>query len=207
MIIGAPARALLATAGVAASVLLVGCGSAGPSQAAVASTTSSTTTSASSAARPDASGSGLVAPVGFRAVTVTITGPDGSPQQHCVWLADDEASQERGLMDVTDPSLGGLGGMVFSFASDTKVGFWMKNTPLPLSIAWFDAQGGFVSSADMPPCPVGTQSCPSYSAASPYRTAIEAPLGRLQSLGLVAGSRLVVGDECDQSAPAASPGS
>lgn len=215
MIIGAPLRSLLAGAMVAAFVLPVGCGPSSSSKSVTAPTSTVTSTTASIGVAPgtvppsvpDSSspGSALVAPAGFRAVTIIITLPDGSAEQHCVWIADDEASQEQGLMGVTDPELGGRAGMVFSFPSDTRAGFWMKNTPLPLSIAWFNADGGFVSSADMQPCPTGTRTCPSYSAKGPYRTAIEVTLGGLESLGLVAGSRLVIGDECDQSAPGVSP--
>jgi len=171
----------------------------------VTSTTASTDTSLSSDPGPDSPGRGLLAPVGFRSVVLTVTLPDGSTEQHCVWIADDEASQEQGLMGVTDPELGGRSGMVFSFQTDTRVAFWMKDTLLPLSIAWFDAEGGFVSSADMQPCPTGTRTCSSYSAEGPYRTAIEVPLGGLESLGLVAGSRVVIGDACDHSSPAAPP--
>lgn len=165
----------------------------------VTSTTASTDTSLSSDPGPDSPGRGLLAPVGFRSVVLTVTLPDGSTEQHCVWIADDEASQEQGLMGVTDPELGGRSGMAFSFPSDTRVAFWMKDTPLPLSIAWFNADGGFVSSADMQPCPTGTRTCSSYSAEGPYRTAIEVPLGGLESLGLVAGSRIVIGEACSSS--------
>ena len=102
-------------------------------------------------------------------------------------------------MGVTDPELGGRAGMVFSFPSDTRAAFWMKDTLLPLSIAWFNADGGFVSSADMQPCPAGTRTCPTYSAVGRYRTAIEVPLGGLEPLGLVAGSRIVLGEACSSS--------
>jgi len=210
--LGAPVRRALLAALVAAAVVpAMGCSSAGTSQSATAptsmvtSTTASTDTSLSADPGPDSPGGGLVAPVGFRSVVLTVTLPDGGTEQHCVWIADDEGSQEQGLMGVTDPSLGGRVGMVFAFSSDTRAGFWMKNTLLPLSIAWFNADGGFVSSADMQPCPAGTRTCPSYSAKGPYRTAIEVPLGGLESLGLVAGSRLVIGDECDQLSLAAPP--
>ena len=136
---------------------------------------------------------------------ITITRSDGSTEQHCVWIADDEASQEQGLMGVTDSELGGRAGMVFRFPAEVSTSFWMKDTPLPLSIAWFDESGAFVSSADMQPCPAGERRCPTYSAKGPYRTAIEVPLGGLEPLGLVEGSRIAIGDECDQSPRGASP--
>ena len=205
MTIGARLRAILSATAVG-SLLLVGCGASGSAKSSSTSTSTSTSVSPStSAAGPDSAPSGLVAPAGFRSVIITVTRSDGSTEQHCVWIADDEASQQQGLMGVTDPELGGRAGMVFRFPAEVSTGFWMKDTPLPLSIAWFDASGAFVSSTDMPPCPAGERRCPTYSAKGPYRTAIEIPLGGLEPLGLVEGSRIVIGDQCDQSPRGASP--
>jgi len=198
--IGAPVRALLSASILVGSLLFAGCSSSGSAQSAATSVSPST-----SAAGPDSVPSGLVAPAGFRSVIITVTRSDGSTEQHCVWVADDEASQQQGLMDVTDPDLGGRAGMLFRFPTEVSTTFWMKDTPLPLSIAWFDASGMFVSSADMQPCPAGERRCPSYSAKGPYRTAIEVPLGGLEPLGLVEGSRIAIGDECDQSPRGALP--
>jgi len=86
--------------------------------------------------------------------------------------------------------------MVFRFPEEVTTAFWMKDTPLPLSIAWFDASGAFVSSSDMPPCPDGEQRCPTYRAAAPYQTAIEVPMGELPALGLVDRSRITLGENC-----------
>ena len=113
-----------------------------------------------------------------------------------MWIADDEASQQQGLMGVTDPELGGRAGMVFEFPDEMTTGFWMKDTPLPLSIAWFDESGSFISSADMPPCPTGEQRCPTYRATVPYQVAIEVPMGELPALGLVDQSRITLGESC-----------
>jgi len=120
-----------------------------------------------------------------------------------VWVAATPERREQGLMFVT--ALPEKTGMLFMFALPMDAAFWMKNTLLPLSIAWFDADGEFVSNSDMQPCPAGTRTCPTFGASGPYRTAIEVPLGGLESLGLVAGSRLVIGDECDQLSLAAPP--
>ena len=138
-----------------------------------------------------------VAPVGFHAVTISITHEDGSVERRCVWLADDAASRERGLMGVTDPALGGRVGMVFSFPADTTTSFWMKDTPLPLSIAWFDAAGGFISATDMEPCPSTTANCPTYPAARPYRLALEVPMGGLATLGIDERAKVSLSSSCD----------
>ena len=91
-------------------------------------------------------------------------------------------------MEVTD--LGGYQGMVFVWDADTSGGFWMRNTPTPLSIAWFDADGEFVSSADMEPCSATAPDCPVYPAGGAYRFAVEVFQGDLDDLGVGPGSRL-----------------
>jgi uncharacterized protein len=111
----------------------------------------------------------------------------------CALLAETAAQQGRGLMERTD--LGGYDGMLFKFASDSNGAFYMKDTPLPLSIAFFDASGQFVSTADMAPC-LNMASCPTYGAARPYRWALEVPQGALPRLGVGAGARLVAGGPC-----------
>jgi uncharacterized membrane protein (UPF0127 family) len=131
---------------------------------------------------------------GFGEVEVRIVeGPDGEPVVICVLVADSPAQRARGLMEVTD--LGGYDGMLFRFEDDSDGGFWMKDTVLPLSIAYLDADGAVVSTADMDPCPDGDQ-CPSYPADGPYRMALEVTQGGLDPLGLTEGSaaRLEVTD-------------
>lgn len=111
----------------------------------------------------------------------------------CALLAETAAQQSRGLMNRTD--LGGYDGMIFRFAADYSGPFHMKDTPLPLSIAFFDASGQFVSTADMAPC-LNQTSCPTYSAARPYRYALEVPQGHLGGLGIGPGARLVTTGPC-----------
>jgi uncharacterized membrane protein (UPF0127 family) len=166
-----------------AASLLAGCASDGGAAA--------PDTSATSVA-PTAAG---VAPEGFGSVTVLVTLPDGTTRELCLWVADTGTQRARGLMGVSDPELGGLPGMLFRFPGDTSSGFWMKDTLLPLSIAWYDADGALVSTTDMAPCPAGGD-CPTYEPAGPYRDAIEVPRGDLAELGLVPGSTIAVGAAC-----------
>ena len=42
-------------------------------------------------------------------------------------------------------------GMVFVFEQPQPLGFWMKNTYIPLSVAFVDAQGTIINIADMQP--------------------------------------------------------
>lgn len=122
---------------------------------------------------------------GFGEVSAKVTAADGSETHLCLLAALTAAQRAAGLMFVTDASLGGHDGMVFVFDEDVSSGFWMRNTRLPLSIAYFDADGMLVSVADMDPCPDAAPTCPSYAAGGPFRYAIEVPRGELPRIGVV----------------------
>ena len=64
-------------------------------------------------------------------------------------LADSPELRERGLM--FRESLGVDAGMLFVYPAPAPRRFWMKDTPLPLDIAFADARGGIVSVATMKP--------------------------------------------------------
>jgi len=134
--------------------------------------------------------SAAVVPEGFTAVVIEVTQPDGTIESYCVWLAESGEQRERGLMNVT--SLGGADGMLFRFGVDQNTSFWMKDTLLPLSIAFVAADGAFVSAADMEPCAPDVVACPVYGADGLYADALEVPQGQLASLGIGPGARLAV---------------
>lgn len=62
-------------------------------------------------------------------------------------IADTQQSREHGLMQRTH--LCEHCGMLFVFEEAAKHGFWMKNTPLPLSIAFINAQGIIINIIEM----------------------------------------------------------
>jgi len=117
----------------------------------------------------------------------------GAAALRCALLAETPQQQARGLMGQRD--LSGYDGMIFDFNQDYNGQFYMLDTPLPLSIAWFDGAGRFVSATDMAPC-LDQPGCPLYSALAPYRYALEVPQGGLPPLGVGPGSRLVVVPAC-----------
>lgn len=133
---------------------------------------------------------------GFGETEFAVTTPEGKVLDWCALLAATEAAREQGLMDQAD--LRGYDGMVFRFDAPTDARFYMFRTQIPLSIAFFDASGAFVSSADMPPCPASAPGdCPTYPAARPYRHAIEVPQGGLGRLGIGPGATAAFVDgEC-----------
>ncbi|MDD9368834.1 MAG: DUF192 domain-containing protein [Acidimicrobiales bacterium] len=128
-------------------------------------------------------------------VAASITAEDGTVTTCCLMVASTDEQRNRGLMEVTD--LGGYDGMVFVWDHDTEGAFWMFNTVTPLSIAWFDAEGAFVSSTDMEPCTSEDDSdCPMYPPEGEYRFALEVFQGDLDDLGVGPGSRLALGGPC-----------
>jgi uncharacterized protein len=126
---------------------------------------------------------------GFDETRITVRAAAGDLLAWCLLLAQTEAQRQRGLMAVTDPDLGGYDGMLFRFPADTTVAFYMRNTPMPLSIAFVDRNGQLVSTADMAPCE-DRAGCPTYPAAGPFRVAIEVPEGQLGRLGITLGATL-----------------
>ena len=76
-------------------------------------------------------------------------------------------------------------GMVFVFEQDATHCMWMKNTFLPLSVAFVDAQGKVINIEDMQP-----QSEDNHCAAAPARFALEMNLGWFRERGIKAGDVL-----------------
>ncbi|MBN2354009.1 MAG: DUF192 domain-containing protein [Spirochaetales bacterium] len=66
-----------------------------------------------------------------------------------VEVAVTEAEKESGLMDRR--SLGPDEGMIFVYDQDQRMHFWMKDTYLPLSIAFLSVDGTILQIEDMQP--------------------------------------------------------
>lgn len=73
-------------------------------------------------------------------------------------------------------------GMLFVFPEVAKHCMWMRNTVLPLSVAFLDENGRIINAEDMQP-----QSDDNHCAAKPARYALEMNLGWFKSRGLGAG--------------------
>jgi len=66
-----------------------------------------------------------------------------------VEVASDPAARAYGLMGRA--ALDSDSGMLFVYPDEQKRSFWMKNTPLPLSIAFMESSGRIVFITDMIP--------------------------------------------------------
>jgi uncharacterized protein len=104
-----------------------------------------------------------------------------------VEVADTPETRSRGLMFRTH--LAPDAGMVFLFDAPTSGAFWMKDTLIPLQIAFWDADGRIVAILDMRPCE--TDECPLYSPGATYVAALEVNAGRLDALGVQVGDRVL----------------
>jgi uncharacterized protein len=90
-----------------------------------------------------------------------------------VQVSDTQGKIEKGLMFVE--KLPENEGMLFVFPRRIYGGFWMKDTLIPLSIAFVDSDGEILKILDMEPCK-GNE-CPIYDPKLSYRYAIEVNIG------------------------------
>jgi uncharacterized membrane protein (UPF0127 family) len=108
---------------------------------------------------------------------------DGSDAVLYVAVADTAQEQQKGLMGVE--MLPADEGMVFVFDEPANSTFWMKDTLIPLSIAFVDENGRVIGVRDMQPCEADP--CPTYAIDEPYVLAIEANLGWFDRAGIEGG--------------------
>lgn len=100
-----------------------------------------------------------------------------------VAVADTPDELSRGLMWVED--LSPLDGMLFVYDGERLISHWMKNTLIPLDIAFFDAEGRLVSKTTMVPCideSFPDVRCPTYPADGPAAFSVEVPAGGFDDL-------------------------
>ena len=176
----------------ALAVAVLGCGGSSTDEPTAASTPLPPLTSSAGSPTTAPPASGAVSPEGFGTVYVRVTDPDGEVCERCMWMATSGEQRARGLMGVTD--LGGPAGMVFAYTDPAVRRFWMKDTLLPLSIAFADAGGTVVGTADMDPCTADP--CPNFGPDAAFSLAVEVPQGSLGELGLVEGSTVELIGDC-----------
>ena len=100
-----------------------------------------------------------------------------------VELAASDPQRTQGLM--FRKSLGKNEGMLFVFDEIEYHSMWMKNTLIPLSVAFVDAKGEILNVLDMEPLTLDT-----HTAAGPARYAIETNKGWFAEKGIKAGDKV-----------------
>ena len=98
-------------------------------------------------------------------------------------VAADFGSRMQGLM--YRESLGPNAGMLFVFEEPDRQCMWMKNTLIPLSVAFLDDEGRILNIEDMAP-----QTEDSHCARQPARYALEMNRGWFAARGIKPGTRL-----------------
>ena len=98
-------------------------------------------------------------------------------------LAQTPEQRATGLM--FREAMGNSEGMLFAFEQPSPQCFWMKNTLLPLSIAFLADDGTVVNIEDMAP-----QTIDSHCSAKPVRYALEMNKGWFAKRGIKAGTKI-----------------
>jgi uncharacterized membrane protein (UPF0127 family) len=98
-------------------------------------------------------------------------------------LARTEEEKRTGLM--FRKQLGENTGMVFVYEREERWAMWMKNTYVPLSVAFIDRDGRILNIEDMEPLTLD-----SHQAAGPAKYALEMNRGWFATRGIRAGDRV-----------------
>ena len=125
----------------------------------------------------------------FHSLIVFRTSSGDEPRLR-VAVARTDAERARGLMHIR--SLPDDAGMAFVWASPTTSAFWMKDTLIPLSIAFVGSNDRIGAIEEMRPCTENP--CPLYRSASPYTMAIEANAGWFDRHGISEGDTARLGN-------------
>ena len=116
--------------------------------------------------------------------TVTIHTSSGEEVRVRVEIANGAFEIARGLMYRT--TLAENRGMLFIFEGEQTLSFTMKNTLIPLSIAFIGSEGRIVDIQDMKPL---DDDPPSYVSARPAQYALEVNQGFFEERGVEVGDR------------------
>jgi uncharacterized membrane protein (UPF0127 family) len=98
-------------------------------------------------------------------------------------VAATEANRQQGLM--FREKMGQNEGMVFQFEQPAPICMWMKNTLIPLSVAFIDADGKIINIEDMQP-----HSTESHCAKKPARYALEMNQGWFKQKNIKPGTAI-----------------
>lgn len=98
-----------------------------------------------------------------------------------------ESPEERAQGLMNRESLEADDGMLFDFGREVDTAFWMKDTTIPLSIAFIDSDGKVIGIQDMTPLDESPVRPP-----GEYRYAVEANQGWFRSHGIEPGATAIV---------------
>lgn len=160
-----------------AFLLAIGCGRDGESR------NEPTTMSGAAASGTTSEPTGAISRPQLETRLLRITASTGEEIVVEAEIADSEAERRRGLMERT--ALADNAGMLFVFEQERQLSFWMKNTIIPLSIAYIDAGGRIVDIQDMQPLDET-----SHPSDGPAQYALEVNQGFFEENGIEVGDRV-----------------
>jgi len=112
--------------------------------------------------------------------TFSITRADSTPVEITVEIARTDEEKTQGLM--YRKKLPDGQGMIFIYDRDQQMSFWMKNTLIPLSIAFIASDGTIIEIRDMQPLDLS-----SVRSSRSVRYALETPQGWFDRAGVKPG--------------------
>lgn len=129
----------------------------------------------------------------FTRAEIALVGPDGQRVEMPVYVADTQAERQRGLMFREELPAGA--GMIFRYPGPDLAagGYWMRNTLIPLSIAYYGPDGKVRRVLDMEPCEADP--CPIYDPGVAYAGALEVNQGFFDEVGLAEGWTVELPDD------------
>lgn len=118
------------------------------------------------------------------------------PETLQVEIADTPETRAKGLMD--RQKLPPNTGMLFVFDTPQRLSFWMKDTLIPLSIAFFDENRKLIEMLDMEVLSDPKNSVPSYWSSKPALYALEVPKDWFRQKGINPGEEFSFLDHPDR---------
>lgn len=114
----------------------------------------------------------------------------GLPEGHKLktWVMDTEAKRQEGMMFLRDTDFSERQGMIFVFKTAEPLRFWMKNTYVPLDIAYISKGGRINSTYTMKAFDTVTD----YSSKGDSMYALEVKEGLFKKLGIKAGDTVTI---------------
>lgn len=99
------------------------------------------------------------------------------------WVMDTFLKRQEGMMFLEKQDVSDKQGMIFAFNLASKQSFWMKNTYIPLDIAYLDANGKIVKTYTMRALDTYTD----YTSVKPAKYVLEVNKGVFKKLGIKVG--------------------
>jgi len=109
-----------------------------------------------------------------------------------VWIMDSNGKRMEGMMRLNGPDIKDDDGMIFVFPDEDYRGFWMKNTNIPLDIAFISSDLRIINVATMKPHDENTT-----PSTRPAMYVLEVKGGQFKKYGIKAGMKVQFGKKLE----------